>query len=169
MLLLLLWMLIGQHTSFGIDVIHKWCHGLRRDGYQGFCDKSTECLVLKVWQWGIGVSYSPLVCGCYNRCFYSCQFNHSLFLFTDVKKPKKKTRGIYSSILAQKVAVEIEARANLAPPRNFGTILVDLTPRQFSAPVRESKTEEEERWTKKRYEILKKSILVTIHQMFKQL
>jgi hypothetical protein len=85
------------------------------------------------------------------------------FCFTDVKKPKKNTRGIYSSILAQKVAVEKNARANYAPPRNAGTIFVDLTPRQFSAPLRESKTEEEEKWTKKRYEILKKSILVTIH------
>ena len=88
-------------------------------------------------------------------------FNYSFF--ADVIKPKKKTRGFYSSILAQKVAVEKNARANLAPPRNSGTILVDLTPRQFSAPLRESKTEEEEKWTKKRYEILKKSILVTIH------
>jgi hypothetical protein len=76
-------------------------------------------------------------------------------------KKKKDRCGRYSSELARKVAAEKASMSSLPPPRSFSTILFDLTPRQFSAPVRESHSEEEQQWMKKRTELLQKSCKVS--------
>ena len=70
---------------------------------------------------------------------------------TKVDKTINKITSRYSIDLAKRIAAEDESlkRSEAIPPRNFTTIDVKFTPRQFVNPARESKKEEEEEWLRK--------------------
>ncbi len=54
----LIWEDYSTSSSFGFDLgfAHKWRHGLREEGHQGFCDDSTKPLLIKSMTMGEGVS-----------------------------------------------------------------------------------------------------------------
>ncbi len=47
---------IVKYWNLEQGVVHKWRHGLKGRGYQGFCDDSTKALVIKSATMGEGVS-----------------------------------------------------------------------------------------------------------------